>query len=52
MNLLGIKFHGRIAWWFYRIAYLQLLVGVKNKVSLALILWLNALFERGISCET
>jgi NADH dehydrogenase len=52
VNLLGIKFHGRIAWWFYRIAYLQRLVGVRNKVSLVLTLWLNALFERDISCET
>lgn len=52
VNLLGIKFHGRLGWWFYRIAYLQRLVGVKNKVALVLTLWLNALFDRDISCET
>ncbi len=52
VNLLGIKFHGRLGWLFYRIAYLQRLVGLKNKVSLVLTLWLNALFDRDISCET
>jgi NADH dehydrogenase len=52
VNLLGLKFHGRLGWWFYRIAYLQRLVGVKNKVALVLTLWLNALFDRDISCET
>ena len=52
VNLLGIKFHGRLGWFFYRIAYLQRLVGLKNKVALVLTLWLNALFDRDISCET
>lgn len=52
VNLLGIKFHGRLGWWFYRIAYLQRLVGLKNKVALVLTLGLNALFDRDISCET
>src|SRR5213594_1303977 len=52
VNLLGIKFHGRLGWLFYRVAYLQRLVGLKNKVSLVLTLWLNALFDRDISCET
>lgn len=51
MNLLGVKFHGRLGWYFYRLAYLQRLVGVRNKVSLVLTLGLNALFERDISCE-
>src|SRR5215470_8171197 len=32
VNLLGIKFHGRLGWFFYRIAYLQRLIGLKNKV--------------------
>lgn len=52
VNLLGIKFHGRLGWFFYRMAYLQRLVGLKNKVALVLTLWLNALFDRDISCET
>lgn len=52
VNLLGIKFHGRLGWWFYRVAYLQRLVGVRNKVALVLTLGLNALFDRDISCET
>lgn len=52
VNLLGVKFHGRLGWWFYRMAYLQRLVGVKNKVALMLTLGLNALFDRDISCET
>lgn len=52
VNLLGIKFHGRLAWWFYRMAYLQRLVGAKNKAMLLLTLGLNALFDRDISCET
>jgi NADH dehydrogenase len=52
VNLLGIKFHGRLGWWFYRMAYLQQLVGVKNKALLMLTLGLNALFDRDISCET
>lgn len=52
VNLLGIKFHGRLGWWFYRLAYLQRLVGVKNKALLLLTLGLNALFDRDISCET
>lgn len=52
VNLLGIKFHGRLGWWVYRLAYLQRLVGVKNKALLVLTLWLNALFDRDISCET
>lgn len=52
VNLLGITFHGRLGWWFYRIAYLQRLVGAKNKVLLVLTLGLNALFDRDISCET
>lgn len=51
VNLLGIKFQGRLGWWFYRLAYLQRLVGVKNKIALVLTLWLNALFDRDISCE-
>jgi NADH dehydrogenase len=52
VNLLGLKFHGRLGWWFYRMAYLQRLVGFRNKVSLAITLALNALFDRDISCET
>lgn len=52
VNLLGLKFHGRLGWWFYRLAYLQRLVSFRNKVSLVLTLALNALFERDISCET
>lgn len=52
VNLLGIKFRGRLGWWFYRMAYLQRLVGVKNKALLVLTLGLNALFDRDISCET
>ncbi len=52
VNLLGIKFHGRLGWWVYRMAYLQRLVGVKNKALLVLTLWLNVLFDRDISCET
>lgn len=52
VNLLGIKFHGRLGWWVYRMAYLQRLVGVKNKALLVLTLGLNALFDRDISCET
>lgn len=51
VNLLGIKFHGRLGWWFYRMAYLQRLVGVKNKALLVVTLGLNALFDRDISCE-
>jgi len=52
VNLLGIKFHGRVGWWVYRLAYLQRLVGVRNKALLILTLWLNAFFDRDISCET
>ena len=52
VNLLGIKFHGRLGWLFYRMAYLQRLVGLKNKVALVFTLGLNALFDRDISCET
>lgn len=52
VNLLGLKFHGRLGWWFYRLAYLQRLVGMRNKVSLVLTLGLNAIFDRDISCET
>lgn len=52
VNLLGITFHGRLGWWFYRLAYLQRLVGAKNKAMLLLTLGLNALFGRDISCET
>jgi NADH dehydrogenase len=51
VNLLGITFHGRLGWWFYRLAYLQRLVGVRNKVSLVFALGLNALFDRDLSCE-
>jgi len=49
--MLGIKFHGRLGWWMYRLAYLQRLVGVKNKALLVLTLGLNAVFDRDISCE-
>lgn len=52
VNLLGIKLHGRIAWWIYRAAYLQRLVGLKNKAQVVTTLGLNALFGRDISCET
>jgi NADH dehydrogenase len=52
VNLLGLKFHGRLGWWFYRMAYLQRLVSFRNKASLVLALALNALFGRDISCET
>lgn len=52
VNLLGLKFHGRLGWWAYRMAYLQRLVGGRNKALLVLTLWLNALFDRDISCET
>ena len=52
VNFLGIKFHGRLGWWVYRMAYLQRLVGAKNKALLVLTLGLNALFDRDISCET
>lgn len=51
VNLLGLKVHGRLGWWIYRTAYLQRLVGVKNKALLVLTLWLNAFFDRDISCE-
>ena len=51
VNLLGVKFGGRLGWWMYRLAYLQRLVGVKNKALLLLTLGLNALFDRDISCE-
>jgi len=51
VNVLGIKFHGRLGWWMYRLAYLQRLVGVKNKALLVLTLGLNAVFDRDISCE-
>ncbi len=52
VNLLGIKFHGRLGWWLYRMAHLQRLVSFRNKASLALTLALNAIFDRDISCET
>ncbi|MDE2181073.1 MAG: NAD(P)/FAD-dependent oxidoreductase [candidate division NC10 bacterium] len=52
VNLLGIKFHGRLGWWFYRMAHLQRLVSFRNKASLTLTLALNAIFDRDISCET
>ncbi|MCZ7624501.1 MAG: NAD(P)/FAD-dependent oxidoreductase [Candidatus Methylomirabilis sp.] len=52
VNLLGLKFHGRLGWWFYRMAYLQRLVSFRNKASLTLTLALNAIFGRDISCET
>lgn len=52
MNLLGIKFHGRLGWWLYRMAHLQRLVSFRNKASLALTLALNTIFDRDISCET
>ncbi len=52
VNLLGLTFDGRLGWWFYRMAYLQRLVGARNKALLVLTLWLNALFDRDISCET
>lgn len=52
VNLLGIKFHGRLGWWVYRMAYLQRLVGAKNKALLLLTLGLNTFFDRDISCET
>ncbi|MBI2884479.1 MAG: NAD(P)/FAD-dependent oxidoreductase [Candidatus Methylomirabilis oxyfera] len=52
VNLLGLKFHGRLGWWFYRMAYLQRLVSFRNKASLALTLALNAIFDRDISCDT
>lgn len=51
VNLLGITFHGRLGWWFYRLAYLQRLVGCKNKVQLVLTLLLHRFFDRDISCE-
>lgn len=51
VNLLGITFHGRLGWWFYRLAYLQRLVGCKNKVHLVITLLLNRLFDRDISCQ-
>lgn len=51
VNLLGIKFHGRLGWWFYRMAYLQRLISFRNKASLILTLAQNAIFERDISCE-
>ena len=51
VNLLGIKFHGRLGWWLYRMAYLQRLVSFRNKASLTLTLALNAIFDRDISCE-
>ena len=52
VNLLGIKFHGRLGWWLYRMAHLQRLVSFRNKASLILTLALNAIFDRDISCET
>ncbi|MFQ5899740.1 MAG: NAD(P)/FAD-dependent oxidoreductase [Candidatus Methylomirabilia bacterium] len=52
VNLLGLKFHGRLGWWFYRLAYLQRLMGARNKALLLLTLTLNAFFDRDISCET
>ncbi|CBE68759.1 MAG: NAD(P)/FAD-dependent oxidoreductase [Candidatus Methylomirabilis oxygeniifera] len=52
VNLLGIKFHGRLGWWLYRMAHLQRLVSFRNKASLALTLALNTIFDRDISCET
>jgi len=52
VNLLGIKFHGRLGWWLYRMIHLQRLVSFRNKASLALTLALNAIFDRDISCET
>jgi hypothetical protein len=52
VNLLGIKFHGRLGWWFYRMEHLQRLVSFRNKASLTLALALNAIFDRDISCET
>lgn len=52
VNLLGLKFHGRLGWWFYRLAYLQRLVSFRNKASLALTLALNTIFDRDISCES
>ena len=52
VNFLGITFHGRLGWWVYRMAYLQRLVGAKNKALLVLTLGLNALFDRDISCES
>jgi len=51
VNLMGVKFHGRLGWWFSRMAHLQRLVSFRNKASLALTLALNALFDRDISCE-
>lgn len=51
VNLLGITFHGRLGWWFYRLAYLQRLVGCKNKVHLVITLLLNRLFDRDISSQ-
>lgn len=52
VNLLGIKFHGRVGWWLYRMIHLQRLVSFRNKASLALTLALNAIFDRDLSCET
>jgi NADH dehydrogenase len=50
VNLLGLRLRGPLAWWIYRSAYLFRLVGVKNKCQLLLTLFLNAFFDRDISC--
>src|SRR5574337_786586 len=52
VNLLGIKFHGRVGWWLYRMIHLQRLVSFRNKASLTIALALNAIFDRDLSCET
>ncbi|MFQ5551019.1 MAG: NAD(P)/FAD-dependent oxidoreductase [Gemmatimonadales bacterium] len=50
-EVLGIRLTGRLAWMIYRGAYLLKLVGMRNKVKVAITLMLNRIFGPDIAYE-
>ncbi len=52
VELLGFRITGRVAWLFYRTAYLLKLVGLKNKARVVVSLLFNRLFDRDIAASS
>jgi NADH dehydrogenase len=51
VDVLGLRWTGRPAWWLYRMAYLLKLVGTRPKVRLALTLAINWMLPPDLSYE-
>lgn len=51
VEILGLRWTGRPAWWIYRLAYLLKLVGTRPKVRIALTLAVNRLLPPDLSYE-